>query len=209
MEKTTKKTAFQGVSISRGNDKMGLVPSFSFPPVITCSNCAECSSRCYALRMCKRRKTTAEAWARNLAIWQENPEAVKAAVINSAILSGYFRFFVGGDMPNGEFLRIMCECATVCKNTKFLAFTKKYDIVNAFLDDGGKIPDNLQIVFSGWGDNVRPVNPYNLPESDVIFNGQEIPKNAKICGGNCVECIHAGVACWELKHGEKIYFHEH
>lgn len=199
----------KGVTISRGNDKMGLIPSFSLPPVVTCSNCSECSKKCYALRMAKRWKGVYSSWANNLEVWKENPEAVKAAIINGAILSGFFRFFVGGDIPDSGFLRMMCDVANVCKGTRFLTFTKKFDLVNEFLNAGGKIPKNLKIIFSGWGDSLRPANPHNLPESNVILKGKEAPKGAKICGGNCVECIHAGVACWELKKGEKIYFNEH
>lgn len=197
------------VSISKTNVKMGGIPSISFPPVVTCANCGECQKKCYAKKMANFRKSIGLAWARNLEEWKSNPDAVKYAIISNAITSSYFRFFVGGDIPDYNFLLCMVEVANTCKNTRFLAFTKKYNIVNNYIEKNGDLPSNLQIIFSGWGNGLKPVNPYKLPESDVIFKGEQEPKNAKICGGNCVDCICKGIACWELKKGEKIYFYEH
>ena len=159
--------------------------------------------------MARLHKNVGEAWQNNLEEWKRNKDAVKYAILSNAITSGYFRYFVGGDIPDTDFFKCMVEIAKTAQNCQFLAFTKKYYIVNDYLLDGGEIPKNLHIIFSGWGDELRPVNPFNLPESDVIFKNQEEPKKAKICGGNCVDCICKGVACWALKQGEKIYFYEH
>jgi hypothetical protein len=197
------------VSISKNNKKMGGIPSISFPPVVTCANCAECSKKCYAKKMANFRPSIGQAWENNLTEWKQNPDAVKYAILSNAITSGYFRYFVGGDIVDADFFSVMVEIANIAKNCQFLAFTKKYNIVNAYIDNGGTIPENLHIIFSGWGDKLIPNNPHKLPQSDVIFKGQEEPTNAKICGGNCVDCICKGVACWDLKQGETIYFYEH
>ena len=47
----------QHVSISRGNVKMGAIPSVSLPPIITCSKeaCKHCGKKCYALKIARLR----------------------------------------------------------------------------------------------------------------------------------------------------------
>ena len=197
------------VSISKGNRKLGGIPSFSVPPVATCSHCSECSKKCYALKMSRLYPSVGKAWQGNLDEWRTNPQAVKYAIINTAITSGYFRYFVGGDIVDADFFAMMVEIAGLIPSCRFLAFTKKHEIVNAYIDSHGNLPNNLQVIFSGWGEGLQPCNPHNLPESDVIFKGQEPPKNALICGGNCVDCLCRGVSCWALKKGEKIHFYEH
>ena len=197
------------VSISKTNKKMGGIPSISFPPVVTCANCTECAKKCYALKMQRIYKSVKNAWANNLSEWQNSPDSVKNAILSSALVSSYFRYFVGGDIPDAKFFKVMVDIAKKIKTCQFLAFTKKYNIVNDFIFNGGKMPKNLHIIFSGWGDALKPVNPYNLPESNVIFKGQEPPKKALICGGSCSSCICQGVGCWQLKKSDTIYFYEH
>lgn len=195
------------VSISKTNAKMGGIPSISFPPVVTCAECVGCAKKCYARRMACRRPSIGEAWQGNLNEWRTNPDAVKYAILSAAVVSGYFRYFVGGDIPDKEFFAVMVEIANTAKKCEFLAFTKKFDIVNEFLNGGGILPENLHVIFSEWG--APAPNPHGLPVSRVIFKGDEIPENAKICGGNCVECICRGVACWQMKNGDAIHFFEH
>lgn len=43
----------------------------------------------------------------------------------------------------------MCEIARKHKDTKFLAFTKMFDVCNEYLDYGNVIPENMHILFSG------------------------------------------------------------
>lgn len=195
------------VSISKTNKKLGGIPSISFPPVVTCSNCGECSKKCYALKMAHFRPSIAKAWENNLNEWKANPDAVKYAILNSAITSGYFRYFVGGDIPDFKFFLLMVEIAETVPTCNFLAFTKKYDIINDYLNAEKTIPQNLKMIFSEWSEPIP--NPHGLPKSKVIFKGEKEPANAKICGGNCIDCICKGIACWELKAGEIIYFYEH
>lgn len=195
------------ISISKNNAKMGGIPSISLPPVTTCHNCEQCSKKCYALRMAKRRKSIMQAWQKNLDVFNNNPESFKIQLLSECITSLYFRYFVGGDIPNTQFFNMMVDVATVAKNCNFLAFTKNYNVVNEYLDKGGKIPQNLKIIFSEWD---KPINnPHGLPKSKVIFKGEKEPNGAKICGGNCFECICKGIACWTLENNDTIYFYEH
>lgn len=204
MKKANKKNK---VSISKGNSKMGFIPSVSLPPVITCAAGCKCAKKCYAAKLCKLRPNVRKAYERNLAILQNNTDDYFLQVKAAAMVSKYFRFHVSGDIPDMNYLDRMVKLAEDLPGTTFLAFTKQYNFVNNYLQYA-EIPGNLKIIFSAWP-GMPMENPYNMPVANVIFKGQEPADNWKICGGNCAECACRGVGCWELKTGEHIAFHEH
>lgn len=196
------------VSISKGNTKMGAVPSVSLPPIITCPENAPCAKLCYAAKLCRLRTSVRQAYDRNYNILNSNPELYWLQVKAAAQMVRYFRYHVSGDIPNPEYFCNMVKLAEELPHTTFLAFTKRYSTVNDFINNGGVIPPNLKIIFSEWG--LLPVpNPHNLPTAAVIFKNTEPAENWKICGGNCAECANCGIGCWELKHGETIAFYQH
>lgn len=196
------------VSISTGNRKMGQIPSVSLPPIVTCPTGCPCAKKCYAAKLCRLRPTVREAYARNLEILRADPAAYWLQVKAAASMTRYFRFHVSGDIPNYEYLCNMVQVARDLPGTQFLVFTKRYDIVNAYISDNW-LPDNLHLIFSEWGEGWTVSNPHNLPTAAVIFKGTEPHDNWKVCGGNCAECACRGVGCWELKPGETIAFYEH
>lgn len=201
------------VCISKGNRKMGAIPSVSLPPVITCPKGCPCAAKCYAAKMCRIYPTVRESYNRNLDIlntdWNGYWDQVRAAVR----MAKYFRFHVSGDIPNAAYFKEMVITARNNPGTHILAFTKQYDIVNHYIDTFGELPANLHLIFSMWDNawNANIHNPHNLPVSAVIFKGAEWKAEYfdKICGGNCTECACRGVGCWELKKGEHIAFYEH
>ena len=195
------------ISISPGNQKMGYIPSVSLPPVVTCAAGCKCATKCYAARLCKIRKTVWAAYERNLQILETEPAAYGLQVNAAAMVTKYFRFHVSGDIPNMEYLKNMIQLARELPGTTFLAFTKKYSLVNDCLHCVD-LPANLKIIFSAWS-GMEMHNPHNLPVANVIFKGTEPADNWKICGGNCAECACRGVGCWELRPGEQIAFYEH
>lgn len=199
------------VSISAKNIKMGDISSVSLPPLITCPG-ARCWFKCYASKIAALRPSVRRAYARNLAILIMRPALFWEQVRAYAAACRFFRFNVSGDIPAGELGRAyfagVIETAKRCPGCTFLMFTKRFDTVNAAIDAGGPLPENLRVIFSGWGPAVQN-NPHRLPESNVIFRGEEPRENWKICPGNCFTCAARGVGCWELKNGETIAFHEH
>lgn len=196
------------VSISKGNAKMGAIPSVSLPACITCNPSAPCFKKCYAVKLARRYKTVSTAYERNLHILNNDPSAYWVQVKAAASMSRFFRFHVSGDIPNLEYFNYMVQCAAELPNTNFLAFTKQYNIVNTYLNNGGVIPSNLKIIFSNWG-AWKCENPHGLPECEIILKGNEPAPDWKICGGNCTECACRGIGCWELKNGETIAIYEH
>lgn len=196
------------VSISKGNIKMGAIPSVSLPACTTCNPDAPCFKKCYARRMAVRRATVRSAYDRNLDILNNNPSIYWAQVKAAASMARFFRYHVSGDIPNIEYFNNMVQIANDLPGTQFLAFTKQYNIVNTYLNNGGTIPSNLKILFSNWG-SWKCENPHSLPQCEIIFKGAAAAENWKICGGNCTACACAGVGCWELKNGETIATYEH
>ena len=105
---------------------------------------------------------------------------------------------------------MMVRVALEVPGTRYLCFTKKYELVNDFLAAGNSIPDNLTIVLSAWGD-WKPDNPYNLPMAYVKLKKQEsdIPADAKECPSFCGKCAATKNSCWNLKCGESVCFKQH
>jgi hypothetical protein len=197
------------ISISKGNSKMGAIPSVSLPPCTTCNPSAPCFRKCYAAKIARLRATVRDAYARNLDILSADSGAYWVQVKAAAMVTRYFRFHVSGDIPNADYFKNMVKLAEEIPNTNFLAFTKQYATVNDYLDNGGTIPENLKIIFSNWG-AWKCENPHSLPVCEIIFKGAEnVPDDWKICGGNCTECACRGVGCWQIKNGETIAIHEH
>ena len=199
------------VSISAGNRKMGGVPSVSLPPVITCAANAPCVKKCYARKICRYSKQAKNAYERNLRILQTRPVSYWAQVYQAAATTRYFRYHVSGDIPNNEYMAAMVALAKALPTTEFLAFTKRYGIVNNYINAFGELPANLHILFSRWNAewDVTIRNPYDLPMSAVIFKGDDINRYEKVCPGNCSKCACRGTGCWTLAKGEIIAFLEH
>lgn len=196
------------ISISRGNAKMGAIPSVSLPACVTCNPDAPCFKKCYARRLAARRATVRDAYAKNLEIYENEPHTYFIQIQAAATVTRFFRYHVSGDIPNKLYLLLMITTANKCPGCNFLAFTKQYNIVNDYLNGGGVIPQNLKIIFSNWG-AWKCENPYNLPTCEIILKGDAPADDWKICGGNCTDCACRGVGCWELKNGETIAIYEH
>ena len=208
---------------------MGGVASVSTLPFITCPGICKgtCAPHCYAAKLANLRPAVMKAYARNTAIYYENPAAYWAQIDAAAKAVRFFRWHVSGDIVNVDYFEHMVQIARENPHCQFLAFTKRFDAVNSWISDevwrkdprafwaqqfdvfaSIALPENLHILFSGW-DGMKPENPYHLPETDVIMPGEEAPENWHICPGNCFNCALTGCGCWAAKAGEIVAFHKH
>ena len=198
------------VRISNGNSKMGSVASVSTLPFITCpARCKDtCGADCYAAKLANLRPNVLKSYAINTAIAMYNPGEYWKQ-INIAVASvRYFRFHVSGDIMNKVYFDNMVQIAIDNPSTEILCFTKRYEIVNEYINNGNTIPGNMHILFSGW-ENLAPKNPHKFPETNIFTTENEIQDNWKICGGNCFNCACRGVGCWQAGKGETIAFKKH
>ena len=204
------------VQISTSVSKLGeSIPTVNLPPIITCrpdapgGKCAKEGGGCYAMRGHFTLPRIKNRLMENLKAYRENPKLFFEMLAHAFDNYKYARYFSSGDIVDEQFLKGMCWVARKCKTTKFLCFTKKYELVNKYIEDGHVIPKNLKIVFSAWRDFV-PENPYNLPMTFVRFPGKVesnnlIPEKTFKCKGSCATCKK----CWELKKGEVVEFKKH
>ncbi len=198
------------VSISNGNVKMGQIPSVSLLPFVTCPACAggTCGASCYAAKIALLRPSVMRAYARNTALAMYKPALFWRQVRAAVNMSRYFRFHVSGDFMSRQYFEEVIKTAQECPGTEILAFTKRYSFINDWIRENGDLPKNLHILFSGWS-NLDPVNPYAMPETNVIMPGADVPDSWRICGGNCYECVCRGLGCWQAQKGDVVAFHLH
>lgn len=198
------------VRISNSNSKMGNVASVSTLPFITCPGCCAgtCGAKCYAAKIANLRPSVLKSYAINTAIYLKRPDIYWSSIDLACKAVRYFRFHVSGDIVNKDYFNHMVQIARNNPKTEILCFTKRFDAVNAWIDENGEIPENLHVLFSGWT-NLQPENPHNLPETNVIEKGAEPADNWKICGGNCFNCACRGLGCWTAQRGDVVAFPIH
>lgn len=198
------------IKISNGNLKMGRIPSVSLPAGLTCrANCA-CQTKCYARKIARLRPTVREAYKTNFDVLKNHPDTYWREVEAAIMLSRYFRYHVSGDIVDDLYFYKMVEISIRNPHCQILCFTKKYEIVNQFIKNGGEIPSSFHVIFSVWrGMNFE--NPYHLPEAHVRYRDGTTTANmsAHECSGNCANCATIKNGCWSLKNGEQIVFNEH
>jgi len=121
------------------------------------------------------------------------------------------RIFDSGDFPDMAFLVRLVDLCKKTPSTKYMAFTKQYELVNDYIDKNGKLPDNLNIMFSAWDKLWEVPNPHGLGVAYVDFNDKRLnpdfPKNAFVCPGRESTCSACG-ACWS-KALKAVVFHQH
>ena len=198
----------QYAKVSNTNSKLGgQIYSINLPPVVTCRADAPCFKGCYACKGNWLFPNVKNSLQQNLEAYKNNHTLFFESVAAQTALVRFCRWHSSGDIVDMQYFEGMCKVARKNKETHYLCFTKKYEIINEFLSKGKRIPKNLSIVFSAWS-NWIPENPYDLPMTYVYgkeFNNELIPKDAIPCGGKCETCQ----ACWTLKKGQHVYFLKH
>ena len=198
----------QYAKVSNTNSKLGgQIYSINLPPVVTCRADAPCFKGCYACKGNWLFPNVKNSLQHNLEAYKNNHTLFFESVAAQTALVRFCRWHSSGDIVDMQYFEGMCKVARKNKDTHYLCFTKKYEIINEFLSKGKRIPKNLSIVFSAWS-NWIPENPCALPMAYVYgkeFNNELIPKDAIPCGGKCETCQ----ACWTLKKGQHVYFLKH
>lgn len=201
--------------ISQGNSKLGDMPNISVP-VSVCNPNLPCRTNCYARKGNFTYTNVKNGFEANLLEFKTNPEQYFNSIIdyldNESVIYKYFRWHTSGDIVNMNYLIGMVQVAEACPQTKFLAYTKKFRLVNMYLSVHKTLPSNLTIVFSGWDKDFQVSNPYNLPVTYINFTTKKMQgknanfqEDAKRCPGDCRHCK----MCWHLQAGETLVFNQH
>jgi len=208
-----------------GNSKVGnKVGCYNIAIEYTCMHDCDCykSGKCYACQGCYNFQSNQQKYTENFKYYMENDAATLAGNITEYIVKNnlsLFRYFTCGDIPGRKFMETMVKVALDNPSVKFWAYTKKYHIVNRWIDENGKLPENLVIIFSHWlnddGTYYPMENPHNMPTSEFIPLGkEELTKTVThICPcsdpnvkATCATCDHH---CYNLKPGESMALLEH
>ena len=196
--------------ITFSNIKLGgNIAQLNMPYAKTCRNDAPCFKDCYCTHGNMAYPSVRNSHLKKYEAYTADPIGFFDELdreLNQMPIK-YFRWHSAGDIVDIKYLNLMCWLARRHKDIRFLCFTKKFEMVNTYLD-GHRKPDNLILVLSNWG-NWRVINPHNLPESFVNFGrGDEaIPRFAYECSGSCGSCD--GQHCWHMKKGDSVVFHKH
>lgn len=202
------------LTISTTNAKLGYqIPSVSLTPACSCRKDAPCAKLCYAKKGTFLYSNVKASHAGNYNLYISDSNAYFNEIIaylkRPLLTYKYFRWHVAGDIVDENYFLGMIKTAKNCKDTKFLCFTKKFNIINDYINNGGKIPSNLKVVFSAWNKHFKVENPYNFPVAYVLFKNNDlnpkIPPLSIPCSGQCENCL----ACWSLKKGQSIVFEQH
>ena len=190
------------IKISPKNSKLGKIPNISLIPIKDCGNCTECMNDCYAMKAWKQYPSVRTAWKTNSDAFRNNRKQAfdDLHAYISKRSPRFFRIHVAGDFLDQNHLDNYALLAGEFPDTKFLAFTKMYDL------DYSELPDNLQVIISAWP-NLPLHNPHSLPVA-WVQDGTEtrIPSDAIECPGVCDDC---GM-CWSLsKLDRDVMFYTH
>jgi hypothetical protein len=185
--------------ISKGNSKLGKIPNVSLIPIKDCKNCKFCSKDCYALKSWKMYPNARKAWTENSKLAHTNITMYFNNIIAFILKDKpkYFRWHVAGDILNQIYLNRMILIAHCFPKTRFLCFTKRFDLdYQNYGFSYPNIPNNLAIFFSMWSGMKKPKKIKGI-NFTWCQDGTEkrIPKNAIYCQGNCSNCK----TCWHLK----------
>ena len=194
--------------ITTQNSKLGgMIAQVNMPYLKTCREDAPCKSGCYCAKGNLNYPSVRKSHMDKYKLYKSNPEAFFNMISAELDMVPYrfFRWHSSGDIPDIKYLGLMCKLARKHKGTRFLCYTKKWEMVNVYFDSHRK-PSNLVIVLSNWG-NWRVVNPHNFPESFVDFGNGDVPDMAYRCGGSCAEC--PGTHCWFMHYGDLVVFEKH
>lgn len=200
-------------AISNRVSKLGEgIGTVNLPAITTCRDDAPCKKGCYACKGNFMYNSVKTGIMRNLEAYIDDPQKYFEILDHQLAMIPYrfFRYHSSGDIVDTKYLEGMCWLARRHKGTRFLCFTKKFELVNTYLDSHQK-PANLILVLSNWGE-WQCDNPHNLPTAWVEFGKESdklIPINAVKCSGNCGECCNTEASCWNMKKGNSVYFHKH
>lgn len=177
--------------INNNNGKTGRgCLTLSLPAQTTCRCDAPCQKGCYCLKGHQIFTNVISAYYRNWRLWNENHALFEEMVTNLVKYSGIklFRWHDAGDIPDMEYLKMMTRIAKSLPDVRFLAYTKKYELINTYLDVEKSFPENLTVRFSYWDKDWEVDNRHNLPVAYVDFKDKsknpELPTKAFHCRGN-------------------------
>lgn len=183
------------ISVSKGNRKMGRVPSVSLPPVVTCAPRVPCSiadadgrTPCYVVANIYRGPYGARvsaAYDRNLRILTASRSEFfrQLHAYIKRTRPEFFRFHVSGDWVNRAHMRAALGTARAFPAVRFMAFSKRL----SWFPVASTVPRNFSLIASLWPNWGKRPRGYRVAYMDD-GNETRITRRAIACLGNCETC---------------------
>lgn len=183
------------LKISLGNSKIGATPNLSLTPLASCRDNVPCIKDCYAIQFYKMWPSVRNAWDNNLNLYLRDRFKFFIGLNNwlGYNLPSRFRFFVGGDFPDQQFVINSIATAVAFPSIQFLVFTKRYEFVSGYRKS---IPSNYKVVLSMWPGLDIPDDAHEFPTAWLSCDDRfkDFHSGSYItCVGNCGDC---GYSCW-------------
>lgn len=194
------------LKISERNTKLGKIPNFNLPPVVTCAEGVPCGSsgECYSIQAWVQYPSTRKAWQSNLDFYKEDPAEFfkEFRLYLKKKQPKYFRMFSAGDFPDEVFWQWFRRVAAYTgESTQFLVYTKRYN--DWKFED---VPSNVTLVFSTWPGWPLPAGEKEFPFAWLKEDPRRPVDNYFMCKGHCDACF----ACWgRLDKDTDVIFKRH
>ncbi|MCQ2232468.1 MAG: hypothetical protein MJZ30_11535 [Paludibacteraceae bacterium] len=178
-------------------------------PGHNCPNCKHCIRSCYAIRHCIINKGCMTRSSINSAILQADPDRFFREVSGACKSLDKFRWFVSGDVDSARTFVGIIQVAVENPHCTYHLFTKNHAVVDAWLDCGHTIPDNLHLRLSEWP-GMTTFNPHSLNlcsvyDADEFF---EVHDGEAICSGNCTTCSILSTGCFD-RNVKRVWIAKH
>jgi hypothetical protein len=184
------------ITISPGNTKLGMIPSFSLS-FASCPKYAKgtgCWHYCYARRLAYLRPTFRRSLERNYRQVKDLKKLESLLTIEIPKYGDIFRIHVAGDFFSQEYFYMWTRLARKFKHKIFYAYTKAFDI------DFSKRPINLRILISDDQNAYSDLyHRFDGVTSLIKINNQHV------CMRNCMECRY----CFKGTAFKRVLFKKH
>ena len=207
------------ISLAKGNSKLGKgVYALNLMPgskplstkdkgqltnvVGTCSGCCDgCENFCYAVRDARRyHNTVIPSVGKNTVIMRHDMDGgfkqVKEKLIENK--AKVLRWHSSGEIMNYNYLLHMVKLAVELPDVQFYFYTKRFGLIEKYLNECGELPENLVCNISEWKGNTEGYNLEGLnkfvyddgtdPEMEKLTHCPAVDKKGHKTGVTCDAC---------------------
>lgn len=196
--------------------KTSKMPSLSFSiPASKCitgqklaKNALSVCAGCYAGKGSYVWRTTKLAQQKRFdALTLPNWKNLMQELISLRVKNNYFRWFDSGDIQSLAMLKDIVDICNNLSHIKFWLPTKEYGIVSKYIEEGGIIPNNLNIRISypfvegEFVSSVMETKYKGCTQSTVSKNMNNVSCLSFTQKGKCLDCRK----CWDKNEGNITY----
>lgn len=182
------------IVISLGNNKLGDIPSNSFP-TSTCPPSAPCKyDGCYAELIERRWDHVRRTYEQNLKVYEQNKDEYWKQTYKflDMYIPDYFRYFVTGDVPDANYVKRMIQCANYFPNTYFRWSSKHYNYLHAYFRIPKRFrPQNLIVLVSSWPNYPlsQELMKHRIAWTVDSREKRHLKRDYVMCKGSCMDCL--------------------